>query len=86
MIHNYEYVPDWQIFKHQTSGRWLEMIGKRIRVLREGKTGKGPVIYWMSRDQRAEDNWALLYAQEQAIAHRLPLVVCFLLVPEFLED
>lgn len=61
------------------------MIGKRIRVLREGKTGKGPVIYWMSRDQRAEDNWALLYAQEQAIARRLPLVVCFLLVREFLE-
>ncbi|MBN1948989.1 MAG: deoxyribodipyrimidine photo-lyase [Candidatus Cloacimonetes bacterium] len=61
------------------------MIGMRVRILREGKTGKGPVIYWMSRDQRAEDNWALLYAQEQAIARRLPLAVCFLLVPEFLE-
>lgn len=35
------------------------------------------VLYWMSRDQRAEDNWALLYAQEQALAYKLPLLVLF---------
>ncbi len=26
----------------------------------------GPVIYWMSREHRIDDNWALLYAFEQA--------------------
>ena len=35
---------------------------KRIRTLKPGKTGDGPVAYWMSRDQRVEDNWALLFA------------------------
>ena len=24
----------------------------------------GPVIYWMSRDQRVKANWALIYASE----------------------
>lgn len=24
------------------------------------------VVYWMSRDQRAEDNWAMLYAKHLA--------------------
>jgi deoxyribodipyrimidine photolyase len=24
------------------------------------------VVYWMGRDQRAEDNWALIYAYEKA--------------------
>ncbi len=44
----------------------------------------GPVVYWMSRDQRAEDNWALLFAQEQAVQARAPLVVVFCLAPCFL--
>ncbi|CAE7236363.1 PHR1 [Symbiodinium sp. KB8] len=45
----------------------------------------GPVVYWMSRDQRADDNWALLYAQDRAITAGVPLVVVFNLVEEFLE-
>lgn len=28
--------------------------------------GPGPVVYWMNRDQRAQDNWALLFAQALA--------------------
>jgi deoxyribodipyrimidine photo-lyase len=42
------------------------------------------VIYWMRRDQRAADNWALLHAQDVALAHDAPLAVAFCLVPEFL--
>eukprot|EP00471_Norrisiella_sphaerica_P001795 CAMPEP_0184490876 /NCGR_PEP_ID=MMETSP0113_2-20130426/19131_1 /TAXON_ID=91329 /ORGANISM="Norrisiella sphaerica, Strain BC52" /LENGTH=597 /DNA_ID=CAMNT_0026874999 /DNA_START=375 /DNA_END=2165 /DNA_ORIENTATION=- len=45
----------------------------------------GPIIYWMSRDQRANDNWALLFAQQQALANDRGLVVVFNLVPTFLE-
>ena len=44
----------------------------------------GPVVYWMSRDQRVLDNWALLYAQQMALDLRRPLVVVFCLVPTFL--
>jgi deoxyribodipyrimidine photo-lyase len=58
---------------------------ERIRILKEGKRGQGPVIYWMSRDQRARDNWAFLYAQEMALRSNAPLGVVFCLVPKFLE-
>jgi len=61
------------------------MIDKRARLLKNGKTGPGPVIYWMSRDQRMHDNWALLYAQSLALKMKSPLLVTFCLVPHFLE-
>jgi deoxyribodipyrimidine photo-lyase len=61
------------------------MIDTRARLIKEGKKGKGPVIYWMSRDQRMHDNWALLYAQSLALKLKSPLVVVFCLVPHFLE-
>jgi deoxyribodipyrimidine photo-lyase len=60
------------------------MIDKRARLIQEGKEGKGPVIYWMSRDQRMHDNWALLYAQRLALKQKSPLVVLFCIVPRFL--
>lgn len=33
------------------------------------------VCYYMHRDQRVQDNWALLYAQSLAMEHNLPLTV-----------
>ena len=56
---------------------------KRLYLYNTIKEQPGCVIYWMQRDQRAQDNWALLYAQEKAIADHQPLVVVFCLVPEF---
>jgi deoxyribodipyrimidine photo-lyase len=38
----------------------------------------------MNRDQRADDNWALLFAQELALELKSPLAVAFCLVPEYL--
>ncbi|MCF4151835.1 deoxyribodipyrimidine photo-lyase [Dethiosulfovibrio sp. F2B] len=58
---------------------------RRIRRLREGSPGEGPVIYWMSRDQRVRDNWALLYAQDVALAANRPLEVVFCLSRDFME-
>lgn len=60
------------------------MNDKRIRILKKGIASSGPIVYWMSRDQRANDNWALLFAQKLAIKQKLPLAVIFCLVPEFL--
>jgi deoxyribodipyrimidine photo-lyase len=57
---------------------------ERVRLLKQGTPGKGPVIYWMSRDQRTRDNWALLYAQHQALQAKTPLMVVFCLEPQFL--
>ncbi|MCQ1534289.1 deoxyribodipyrimidine photo-lyase [Methanosarcina sp. KYL-1] len=57
---------------------------KRIRTLKPGKAGDGPVAYWMSRDQRVEDNWALLFARGMAFDSGVPVVVLFCLADEFL--
>lgn len=56
---------------------------KRIELLKEGKRKNGPVVYWMQRDQRADDNWALLYAQDLADENEVPLYVAFCLTPSF---
>jgi deoxyribodipyrimidine photo-lyase len=58
---------------------------KRIRLLQKGIETNGPVVYWMSRDQRVHDNWALLFAQKLALEKKKSLVVVFNLVPDFLE-
>jgi len=58
---------------------------ERVRLLKSGGTKRGPVLYWMSRDQRVHDNWALLYAQKLALERAEPLVVIFCLVPTFLH-
>lgn len=44
-----------------------------------------PVVYWMSRDQRVNDNWALVIAQNEALKTKSPLIVVFNLLPNFLE-
>lgn len=43
----------------------------------------GHVIYWMSRDQRTHDNWALLYACALAREHRTAVEVAFCLTDHF---
>jgi deoxyribodipyrimidine photo-lyase len=57
---------------------------KRVRTLKERAIKAGPVLLWMSRDQRAKDNWGLLLAQELALKQKAPLAVVFCLVPAFL--
>jgi deoxyribodipyrimidine photo-lyase len=51
---------------------------------RESAAGSGPVVCWLSRDQRLRDNWALLYAQQTALHLKSPLVIVFCFVPGFL--
>jgi len=47
----------------------------RVRRLNRAAGRPGPVLYWMSRDQRVQDNWALLYAWQAARASKAPLAV-----------
>ncbi|MCX7797631.1 MAG: deoxyribodipyrimidine photo-lyase [Melioribacter sp.] len=58
---------------------------KRVRVLKEGIKKNGPIVYWMQRDQRVFDNWALIYAYSQALSIDVSLIVIFNLVPSFLN-
>jgi len=53
----------------------------RIYALNKAAQGNGPVIYWMSREQRVRDNWGLLHARE--LAGSGPLIVAFCLVGDY---
>ncbi len=54
----------------------------RIRPLGGHAPRSGPVVYWMARDQRAADNWALLHAAALARAAGAPLLVLCVLPPD----
>jgi deoxyribodipyrimidine photo-lyase len=53
--------------------------------LKPGENKDGPVVYWMSRDHRSRDNWALLHAVHQAREQGVGVAVAFNLVESFLE-
>jgi deoxyribodipyrimidine photo-lyase len=56
---------------------------RREKVLNDAPVGLGPVLYVMARDQRVEDNWALIRAAIAASERQVPLLVVFALAPMF---
>ncbi len=44
------------------------------------------IVYWMSRDQRIHDNWALLTCIRESKLRNIPIRILFTLVPEFLDS
>ncbi|MGM0644880.1 MAG: deoxyribodipyrimidine photo-lyase [Thermodesulfobacteriota bacterium] len=52
---------------------------ERLCTLWGPDTVSGPVVYWMSREQRIVDNWALLHAQHLARSRQAPLAIVFCL-------
>lgn len=62
---------------------------KRVRVLNKNEEvpeDKSAIAYWMARDQRVEDNWAMIYAQNLAIKNKFPLHVIFCLTHNFMDS
>ena len=57
--------------------------GRTRKIAGEGRGGRC-VVYWMSREQRARDNWALIFAAGLARKHGAYLAVVFCLVDDFL--
>ena len=57
---------------------------QRVRRLNSLEDSIGPVIYWMSRDQRVRHNWAMLHACDKANGLGCPVEVVFTLAPSFL--
>lgn len=72
--------------QQRTEKKEMKFNKKRLRFISDTqkiKQGAEGVLYWMSRDQRVQDNWALIHAQRLAVKENLPLHVCFcLLVPK----
>ncbi len=58
---------------------------KRIKLLQNGEIKKGIIAYWMSRDQRLHDNWAVYFAQQLADEKKENFCIVLCLVPNFLE-
>lgn len=61
---------------------------KRVKILSKATEvieGSKGILYWMFRDGRIQDNWALLFAQKLALKNRLPLHVCYCILPKFLD-
>lgn len=57
---------------------------RRSHALNHHPPADGPLLYWMSREQRVADNWGLYHAQQLAIERRVPLLVAFTLADGFL--
>jgi deoxyribodipyrimidine photo-lyase len=59
---------------------------QRMREVKERPYEGGTVVYWMGRDQRVDDNWALLYAAQLANSTGSQLCVTFCLAPKHLAS
>uniref|UniRef100_A0A665TNT7 Deoxyribodipyrimidine photo-lyase n=1 Tax=Echeneis naucrates TaxID=173247 RepID=A0A665TNT7_ECHNA len=68
------------------SNKDMKFNKKRLRYISDRekiKQGSEGILYWMLRDHRVQDNWALIHAQRLALKENLPLHVCvFLVVPK----
>lgn len=64
-----------------------EVHQERVRQINdiEIQDSEKPVVYWMNRDMRIADNWALLYAQDHAQESRSPIIVVYNLVVNYLD-
>ena len=79
---------DGRPITHQVAMSLPSTLAKRVRTLSACKApsaSSGGVVYWMSRDQRVQDNWALHHARDLALRHKVGLCVIFSLVPTFSE-
>jgi len=52
-------------------------------LLQKGTSLIGPIVYWMSRDQRLKNNWALNFAIELSQKYQQPIVIIFNLTDDF---
>lgn len=58
---------------------------KRIRNINKINFSPGNILYWMQRDQRVDDNWALIYAYHLAKKYNKRLYILFNVVDNFLN-
>ncbi len=63
----------------------MDINPNRIRKLNDINFEPGTVIYWVTREQRAHDNWSLLTAQASALKSKQQLLVLFCLQENFLN-
>lgn len=57
---------------------------RRVKDLNNKDIKCGPIFYLMSREQRVENNWSLIFAKEVAEEKERQLAVVFFVIPSFL--
>ncbi|XP_051271409.1 CPD photolyase [Dicentrarchus labrax] len=65
--------------QQRTEKKEMKFNKKRLRFISDTekvKQGSEGVLYWMLRDHRVQDNWAMFHAQRLAVEENLPLHVC----------
>lgn len=62
-----------------------ELLLKKVRQLNSLTYKEGGIVYYCVRDQRVDQNAALLFAQTLAAKHKTSLSVLFVLYPEYLN-
>ena len=78
-----EYLPEW-MNKERTKVLTIGTeIVQPIRESSKNNDGMGEqcVVYWMQRDVRTVDNWAILYAEYLSRKNKVPLKVIYVLTP-----
>ncbi|XP_061746296.1 CPD photolyase [Nerophis ophidion] len=63
----------------RSNNKDMKVNKKRVRFISDTQKTKQDskgVLYWMLRDHRIQDNWALIHAQRLAMKESLPLHVC----------
>lgn len=56
--------------QHRTDNKEMKFNKKRLRLLSDTdkiKQDSEGVLYWMLREHRGQDNWALVHAQQLAL-------------------
>jgi len=59
--------------------KYLGIVENRTFKLKTGSLNSGSVLYWMSRDQRTNDNWALIQSYNESLKRKTQLWVVFAL-------
>jgi len=57
---------------------------KRVKKLNFFNYSPGPILYWMNRELRVNDNWSLILAMKMAHENRVPVLVAYNLDCSFL--
>ena len=55
----------------------------RTKKLNQQSPLLGPIVYWMQRDMRIEDNWALIYSQSLSLETSQPLIIIYSLFNQY---
>jgi deoxyribodipyrimidine photo-lyase len=61
----------------------IRTLETRTRLLNDKPIGPGPIVYWMNRDQRLRDNWALFFAADMALKAGRDIKVVFVMFERF---